>query len=253
MSAYQFGSGVLFGTPLTTASGVAIPNPTPVQFGVLQDVTLDFSFDIKELFGQYQYAVAVGRGKGKSTGKAKFAQINGGLLNSLFFGQTLVAGGVSDVVDTTGTAIPGTPFQITVTPPNTGTWAVDLGVKTTAGLPLTKVASAPTTGQYSVAAGVYTFASADTGTTVFINYQYTYTSTTAQTQTINNVLMGQAPTFQAEFFTTYGGKNLSMTFLNCIGTKLAFATKLDDFMIPEFDFSMFAGTSGFVKISTTDI
>lgn len=235
-----FGSGVLVGTALTDASGNAIANPTPIQFGVLQECSVDFSFDIKELFGQYQFPVAVGRGKGKITGKAKFAQMNGLTMNSLFFGQTLVAGILSEVIDTVGTAIPTTPFQITPTVPSSGTWTVDLGVIGPNGLPYKRVASAPTTGQYSVAAGVYTFAAADVGLIVKISYQYTATSTVAQKLTVNNVLMGQAPQFRADLYMPFNGKNFVLTLPANISSKLSIATKLDDFLVPEFDFSGFA-------------
>ncbi len=67
-----FGSGVLIATP----SGA---NATPVQFGALQDVSLDFSFASKQLFGQYQFPIAFARGEGKISGKAKFANIDGPL------------------------------------------------------------------------------------------------------------------------------------------------------------------------------
>lgn len=244
MSQYQFGSGVLIGTPLTDATGAAIANPTPIQFGALQDVSIDISSENKTLHGQNQFPLAVGRGKAKVSGKAKFAQINGLILNSLFFGQTVSNGIAADFIDTTGTAIPTTPFTITPTPPSSGTWAYDLGVKNASGLPMTRVSGSPTTGQYSVAAGVYTFAAADTGLTVFISYGYTATSTSAVKSTVSNVLMGQAPTFQADFFTTYNGKNLTFKLYSCVATKLTFATKLDDFMIPEFDFEAFANSAG---------
>lgn len=238
-----FGSGVLVGTALTDAYGAPLAAATPVQFGIVQDVNVDFSFDVKELFGQYQFPVAIGRGKGKITGKAKFAQMNGIMLNSLFFGQTLVSGTLSEVIDTVGTAIPATPFTITPTVPGSGTWAIDLGVVNSAGVPLTRVVSGPTTGQYSVAAGVYTFAAADTTNVVRISFQYTATSTVAKKLTINNVLMGQAPTFRADLLLPYGGKNFVMTLPSCTGTKFAVATKLDDFTIPELDFSAFADAS----------
>jgi hypothetical protein len=244
MAQFTFGSGVLWGTPLTDATGATISNPTPIQFGTLQDCSVDISGDVKELYGQNQFAVAVGRGKAKIAGKAKFAQINGTLFNSLFFGQTVTSGILSDYYDTTGSAIPLTPFTITPTPPSTGTWTVDLGVRNAGGLPMTRVASAPTTGQYSVSAGVYTFAAADTGLTVFINYQYTATSTTAVKSTVQNVLMGYAPTFRADLFMPYSGKSLILTLPSCISTKLTFATKLDDFQISELDFSAFADASG---------
>ena len=251
MPQYAFGAGALIGTPTQDAFGTAIANPTPIQFGVLQDVSVDMSFDVKELYGQNQFAVAVGRGKGKITGKAKFAQINGLILNSLFFGQTLATGTLTDVIDTTGSVIPGTPFQITPTVPGSGTWAVDLGVKNASGQPMTRVISGPTTGQYSVSAGVYTFATADAGLTVFISFQYTATSTIARKSTVQNVLMGYAPTFRCDLYSPYGGKALTISLPNCIGTKLTFATKQDDFMIPEFDFSAFADGSGNVMTYST--
>jgi hypothetical protein len=238
-----FGSGILVGTALTDAFGNALTAPTPIQLGVMQAASVDFSFDIKELLGQYQFPVAVARGKGKIAGKATFAQLNGLTLNSLFFGQTLAAGTLSEVIDTSGTAIPGTPFAITPTVPGSGTWTVDLGVIGANGLPMTKVVTGPATGQYSVASGVYTFAAADIGQVVRISYQYTATSTVARKLTVNNVLMGQAPQFRTDLLLPYNGKNFVLTLPACISSKLTVATKLDDFTIPEFDFSGFADSS----------
>jgi hypothetical protein len=244
MALYNFGAGALFGTPLTDAFGAAIANPSPVQFGVLQDVSVDISFDTKELFGQNQFPVAVGRGKGKISGKAKFAQLNGLMVNTLFFGQTLAAGIIADVVDTIGAAIPTTPFTITPTVPNAGTWANGLSVANASNVPMRRVASAPVTGQYSVSAGVYTFAAADVGLIVYISYQYTAASTVAQKSTIANVAMGYAPTFKCDLYNAYSGKALMLTLNSCLATKLMLATKLDDFMISEFDFSAFADVNG---------
>ena len=244
MSQFLFSTGALWGTPLTDASGNNITNPSPVQFGTLQDCSVDFSFDTKLLHGQKYFAEAVGRGKGKINGKAKFAQINGATLNSLFFGQVMTSGIVNNVYDVIGQAIPATPFTVTVVPPNSGTWAYDLGVRDANGLTMTRVASAPATGQYSVAAGVYTFAAADTGKVVFINYNYTATSTTAKKINIINMPMGYAPSFQADFMLPFSGKFLMLKLANCIGSKFAFATKQDDFTIPEFDFEAFADPAG---------
>jgi hypothetical protein len=244
MSQYVFGAGVIWATPLQDAYGNAIATPTPIQLAVSQEISLDVSFDTKMLYGQNQFPVAVGRGKGKVSGKAKFAQVNGASLNSLFFGQTLSNGIVSNVYDTTGTAIPTTPYQITPTVPSSGTWSADLGVRNASGRPMTRVASAPATGQYSVAAGVYTFAAADTGLTVFISYQYTAASTVATKSTVLNVPMGYAPVFQADIYVPYQGKSLQITMFNAIASKLSFQTKLDDFMVPEIDFDGFANAAG---------
>jgi hypothetical protein len=235
----NFGSGTLFGTALTDAFGNALATPTPILLGVLQDCSIDLSFDVKELYGQNQFPVAVGRGKGKVAGKAKFAQLNGLTINTLFFGQTLAAGTLSDVYDTTGVAAAAT---ITPTVPSSGTWTRDLGVMT-GGIPMKRVASAPAIGQYSVTAGVYTFNASQTGT-LFISYQYTATSTIAQKSTVQNVPMGYAPTFSADFYNAYQGKALTVTLNSCISTKLTLATKLDDFLISEFDFSAFADANG---------
>jgi hypothetical protein len=243
MAQFLFGSGILWGTPLTNASGATMTTPSPVQFGVLQDVSVDISFDTKMLYGQSQFAVAAGRGKGHIAGKAKFAQLNGAILNGLFFGQTVTAGLLSDVYDTSGTAIPTTPFQITPTVPNSGTWTQDLGVRDANNLPLTRVASAPATGQYSVAAGVYTFASADSGSVVFINFQYTASSSVARKSSVSNLAMGPAPTFRCDLFAPYGSKQLVLTISQCVCTKLMLATKMEDFVVPEFDFQGFSDGS----------
>jgi hypothetical protein len=244
MAQYSFGSGVLWGIPTADANGTAIANPTPVQFGVLQDVSVDLGFETKLLYGQNQFPVSAGRGKGKISGKAKFAQVNGALFNSLFFGQTMTSGIIADVYATSGIAIPATPFQITVTPPNSGTYSFDLGVRDANGVPMTRVASAPATGQYSQSGAIYTFAAADTGKIVYINYQYTASSTTAKKIGVINLPMGYAPTFRAELSIPYNGQSLIMTLPNCIANKLQFGTKLDDFTIPEFAWDSFADSAG---------
>lgn len=244
MSQYSFGAGVLWGVPLTDATGTAVTNPTPSRFGALQNVSIDFSSSIKELHGSQSFALAVGRGKSSVTGKAQMANISSRMYNNLYFGQTLSNGIYADYFDTTGTAIPGTPYQITPTVPSSGTWATDLGVTDANGVPYVRVTSSPTTGQYSVAAGVYTFAAADTTNVVFISFQYTATSTSAKKIAVANVTMGYAPTFRADFLMPYNGKNLTLSFGSCISSKLSFPSKLDDFMISDFEFSAFADSNG---------
>lgn len=69
--------------------------------------------------------------------------------------------------------IPAAPWQVTAGQPY-GTWGQDDGVTfATGGAALTKVASSPATGQYSVTGvGIYSFAAADAGRSVLINYSY---------------------------------------------------------------------------------
>lgn len=234
---YIFGSGTGWCTPLTDYTGAAIVTPTPFLVAGMQDISLDLSADLKMLYGSSSYAIAIGRGKQKFDVKAKNAQVTARIWNNIFFGMPLAAGIKTTVFDAVGAAIPATPFQITPTVPNSGTWVYDLGVRDINNLSYARVVSGPTTGQYSVAAGVYTFATADTGKTVFIDYSYTATSTVAQKMSILNPIMGQAPTFQFDMTIPYSGNNFSLTLNSCVATKMSIGTKLDDFTLPEFDFS----------------
>lgn len=236
---FIFGAGEFFAVPLVDGNGNAITTPTPVKIGAVQEIGLDFSGDLKELYGQNQFALTIARGKVKVSGKVKGAQINGGALNSLFFGQTMTPGTMGAVyTDLTGQAIPATPFTLVATPPGAGAWLADLGVVDALGVPMVRVSSAPASGQYSVAAGSYVFAAADIGRQVFVNYSYTGTSATAQKISVKNIAMGAAPTFKAYLQTTYQGKRALVVLYSAVSSKLnMFATKLDDFSIPEFDFS----------------
>ena len=240
-----FGSGAVWGTPTTDAFGAPIANPTPVPLGVMRDVSVDISFDVKQLYGQNQFPVAVARGKGKIDCKAKFAQINGQTLNSLFFGQSLATGAVGSYRDLIGSAVPANaPYTITPTIPGGGAWTVDLGVLDSNAIPMICVATAPATGQYSVSNGTYTFAAADAGRTVFVSFGYTATSTVAKKSVISNLAMGSAPTFRVDLQHSYSNKGLSLSLYCCMSTKLSIGSKQDDFLIPEMDFSAFADPIG---------
>lgn len=238
-----FGAGTLWGTPLLDSTGAAIANPTPLKLGVLQEVTLDIEFAQKELYGGNQFPVAIGRGAGKVSGSAKAAQINGAVWGSLLFGQSVTTGSLlGDYQDTAGALIPTTPFQVTPTMPGSGTWSADLGVLDENANPMTRVASSPATGQYSVAAGVYTFASADTGKKVFISSRYTATVTGANKQTVLSQPMGYSPSFAVDLLMNYQGQQLTVHLYNATSAKLNMQTKVDDFLIPQFDFDAFADT-----------
>lgn len=242
----MFGAGDFFAVPLTDANGNSISNPTPIQIGSMQEMSLDFSGELKELYGSKQFAMAVARGKVKTTGKFKGAQIHGAALNSLFFGTGVTAGTMHAInTDSVGALIPTTPFTITVTAPNSGTIVDDLGVLDSSAVPMTRVASAPTTGQYSYAAGVYTFAAADVGKRVFINYRYSYALSSAKRISLNNVAMGQTPSFKAYMQTTFQGKRALVILESVVSTKLQLlSTKQDDFSVPSVDFSAQADSSG---------
>lgn len=233
---YSFGSGTLIGTRSDIAGA------TPINFGLVQEVTLDASFNTKEAYGQNQFPVAIARGTGKMTGKAKSLRISGLAFANLFFGVTPSAGQIATSFGEAGVIPAATAYTITVA--NSETWTQDQGVLyAVTGIPMTRVASGPTIGQYSVAAGVYTFAAADEGVAVVLNYNYTITAT-GQQLAVTNQLLGTTPTFGINFYTTFQGKAFNVQAPNCVSSKLSIATKLEDYVYPEFDFSIFANPAG---------
>jgi hypothetical protein len=237
-----FGAGQLFFTPTISTSGLAVTNPTPVNFANLQDISIDISSSEKPLYGQYQFPIATARGEAKCTGKAKIARISGSLFN-VFLGQTITSGSQNIVVYQEAAIVPGTPFKV-ITKNNT-TFLSDLGVTYTNNIALTRASSPSTIGQYSVdSTGGYTFNTLDATASVLISYVYTYTAANSNIITIQNQLMGQSPFFQMTLSGQYGGKNTVYTFNRVTSTKLSFATKLSDWTIPEIDFSMSVDDSG---------
>jgi hypothetical protein len=155
---------------------------------------------------------------------------------------TPVAGQVATSFAEAGTVAASSPYNVTVA--NAATFVDDDGVLYAAsGLPLTKVGSAPGAGQYSVASGVYTFNSADAGKNVLTSYTYTL-SGSGQKLTVTNQLLGTTPTFQALFYTTFQAQAVTLKLNNCTSSKLSFHSKLEDFVLPEFDFSCFADAAG---------
>jgi hypothetical protein len=231
-----FGSGTLWGVPSTT-------NSTPAKLAALQSVSLDIAFSTKELFGQHNFPLTVARGTGKIGLKASSAAFQARAFNDLFFNGALNSGKLAVALDEAGT-IPAAAGPYTVLVSNSADFVSDLGVidKMTGSL-MKRVAAAPATGEYSVAAGTYTFAAADTGKAVLISYQYTVAAS-GQTLIIAQQLIGAAPKFKAVLSTKYDGQQIDLQLNACVATKLSFATKQEDFAIPDFEFSAFADDSG---------
>ncbi|WP_018610250.1 hypothetical protein [Uliginosibacterium gangwonense] len=248
-----FGSGELFAQMIRDAAGNVITNPTPIRIAGLQELSLDFSGELKEFYGQNRYALATAMGKVKTTGKMKGALINGLALNNLFFGNNMATGTMKALyADTNGIAIPSsTPYTITTTPLNSGTFIEDLGVVNANGQTMVKVAASPVSGQYSVdASGNYVFAAADAGLQVYRSYSYSYSLASAKQITLNNIAMGQAPQIKIAYLAQYQGKKCLVELESITSTKLhMFSAKSDDFSVPEIDFSASTDAAGF-KLGT---
>lgn len=243
MTQYNFGTGQLHGTLSTGAS--------PLRFAALQDVSIDFSGDIKQLHGQYQFPLDVARGKTKIEGKIGSGNVDVEQFNSFFFGQTVSTGEVKQV-NNEAASVPGTPFTVTVS--NAANFRQDLGVYfASTGAPLKQVPSAPAAGQYSVnsTTGVYTFNATDTLKDVLISYLYA-SSATGQTLEIGNPLMGFTPKFQLIASQLHNGKTFTVVLYQVVVDKLSLPLKMDDYTITEMGFQAQANPAGIVGyISTT--
>lgn len=237
-----FGSGIIWAYPSGAQTGT---NVTPCEIGTMQTAKLEFTADIKSLFGLWSFPVDSAIGKRMIKGSAAFAQFEGSTWNNLMFGSssTAVAGAAQITSYREAGSIPAsTPYTVTVS--NSAHFVQDGGVLFTTGQPLVAVASGPIAGQYTVSAGVYTFAAADEGKAVLITYSYSST-TDGQTFTITNTAMGSGPIVGLQLLFPYESASFASLdrgiFLpNVRFGSLSLATKLDDFTEENTTFEAFA-------------
>ncbi len=243
MSMFSFGAGLLI------ATRTDIANQTPLPFGTLQDVSVEFSGTNKDLFGRKRFPVLTQAGQAKIQCKAKSGELSANLFNSVFFGGTVTAGQTA-MADSEKVVVPIAPGPYTAVVANAATFIADEGVfyasGANAGLPLKRGTGAPANaGEYSVdvATGTYTFAAADTGAAVFVTYTYGVAGS-GQKITLVNPVLGTAPIFAVALMTQAntptGIKTAVLNLRACISSKLSLATKIEDFTVPELDFSAMA-------------
>ncbi len=226
-----FGAGALWGNRTdVTGSGIG-----PDQFGILQDVQIDWDWQTKELWGQFQFPVDIARGQGKISGKAKFARIFGAIYGDLFFGQIPATGQLTVSENEAATVPATTPYTVTVG--NAASYVDDLGVfyatGASAGNRFTRVTTPSAAGQYSV--------------NLATSYLYNISSS-GKKLVLTNQLMGYTPTFKATFYTTKTTQStpagMTLVLNACTAMKLSLPSKTDDYEIQEFDFSAFADATG---------
>jgi hypothetical protein len=246
MAGFSFGAGSLYGIKTVAAGSVA----TPVKFAGFQEGSIEMTGTVKEAYGQYTFPIAVAKGTSKTTGKLKQVIIQGGAYSDLFFGgsnvrDAPVANQMYIAEDEAATIPSQTTYTVTAT--HGATFLQDLGCfNATTGAQMTCILTGPTVaGTYEVsAAGVYTFSAADAAVPVTLNYAYTLT--TGHTLSVYNQLLGVTPSWQCWFRTQYLTKQVVFKFMKCVSSKLSFATKLEDFMMPEMDFAYFADDNNLV-------
>ena len=237
----KFGAGVLIATTRTDSQGNLLAVPAPYRIGILQDISTDFSFEGKTLYGANQFAVDRGRGKAKLAFSAKTADINATALAALHFGVTPTVGVKLPVIDFAVTAA----LTVTISPPGGGTFVADLGVQDTSGTPFTRTSAAPGVGQYSLAGAVYTLNAADVGKALLISYEYSGASGGVIVP-MTNQLMGYSPSFSAILFNDSKGSKLAVKLTNCQSDKLSLPFKNEDFVIADFGWEAFDDGTGSV-------
>jgi len=244
---FVFGPGVAWAQVATLLDGSTAVLPQPTRFDVLQSLALDFTFTTKELFGNNSFPEAIGIGNTKLSGKIVNGRMNSAALWSAAFGypSNPSTGYNLMAISEAGTVPAVSTYVINTT--NKATWTKDWGVRyTNTGAYLTPVTGgSEALGKYSVASGVYTFAAADANAKVLIDYEYTPASG-GKTIAVSNFLQGQITLFGLRYQGVFKGLSVGIWVPNSVSSKFAFATKQQDFIMPEFDFVAYAGPDGSV-------
>ena len=231
-----FGAGRFFGINNVT-------NPTPMRPYLVQDQSVTFKRDVKDIYGENQLAADVASGTLGVTGKVTFGTSNARLFADLLFAD---AGGIGQINESDGElgVVAGTtPYIVTVA--NSATWTVDLGVIAVAtGARYARVASgAEIAGaSYSVAAGVYTFASGDEGKQMKISYLYGVAGT-GETVTLTNQKQGKVGNFTSVMVFPWGTEQDVLTLNSCLLSDTEISSKMADYAKPTLGFSAACDTT----------
>lgn len=189
----QYNVGMLYALP-------SVANPTPVPFAILSGIKISTKQAKEYINGNMETAFDAGGGKVEHDIQIDNMDFRASMVGLLLAGATTATGTIMPVQSEAAT-VPTTPFQYTAA--QTATFVEDAGVLDfTAGKWLTRVASGPTTGQYSVSgSGQYTFAGADTGHNVAINYSFSTTG--GFTTTYNNRAMTASVGYKLRCYNQY--------------------------------------------------
>lgn len=244
-----FGVGALWGQRVDV-NGAPI-GIGPHQFAILQDTSVEFDFEEKDLYSQLGFPIDSARGKGKVSTKSKVARIYTALYADIFFGETFSSGEVN--VSQNELVTLGAAGLYTVA--HAAAMIADLGVFIDAGgqtFLQYAPSTAPSNTQYgvTVTTGVYTFNTSIAGTVLAISY--VYTDAGGFEFTIHNNLMGFTPTFQATLYhnnpTLRSTGQMTLRLNTCISTRLTFPTRVGEYAIPDFDFMAIGDGSNVVGV-----
>lgn len=237
---YRFGSGQAWAFP---NAGDLSATPTPRRLFTMQEFSIAFSGDIKELFAEEQFPETIAIGKRKIAITAKVGRWNTDAMNDIFFSGTRSVGmDVAQVNEAfTVPAVSTYTYQVI----DHTTFVEDLGVTYTTGQPFNLVGSLTGAGQYQVApsTGTYTFDSADASSNGLVSYLQASAST-GVTLEIDAELMGYGPQCQVIFRMYFRGQSIIAVLNAVVWNDLSFASKIDDFTITDLKGAAFQDQNG---------
>ena len=195
---FGFGSGLLYPRRTDIAAQGAM------RFGAFQELSMDFSGDLKEMYGSFQYAIDVARGKSKIECKAKTGAISGALFNAIYFGGTVQAGQTL------------TAFQEAATVPAPITLATNASTASGLTLPFTSTAGVaigqPVTGA-NIAVGSYV-ASLVANTSVTLNQAISGTVASGASIVFGpGVTVANSATYVADLTVRYATSGTPLTYV----------------------------------------
>jgi len=245
---YLFGAGRLIASPISSTGTLQ----SPVVFGTLQDVMIDFKVDIKELWGNRRWPEYAVDGKGSIDITAKAAKIFAAQFALAFGATTSQGGGYAQAADEAH-VVPATPYQFNLSNTPATTLGLPLVTAVVSGVQVeytVLTSGSAVAGQSCVLAGSQlTFAAGDTGITVLCTYFYSHTNANDFTISITNPLIASATYFQLAVMqqTNNAGNNtpsqLTIILNRCLSPGLKLDFKVDDFVIPDFNAKAFADGS----------
>lgn len=241
---FWFDSGTLWARPLIDGRRVPQADLTPIRLGNLKGIELNIDMELNEARTTQQFKANMATGEKTIRGSASLGAFSARAINQLYFGEQAAAGARLIQNDDRST-LAGSPFEITPTVPQSGTWESDLGAcLTTDGTVLKRVAGSPGAGEYSVAAGVYTFNTAEDTKEVSISFVYDISG--GEKLSVLNQHKDLAASFELILQGRYNDKQVTWILNKVVADAFSLPSSSESFLIQDFEFEAIADLNGVV-------
>lgn len=212
-------------------------NPTPRKVGVIQEVSIEVKSEIKELYGERQYAEDSATGNSSISGKYKSGEFDPAWVNDVLLNGVRTTGmlqlvrGEEQTIATAATTVTGA-----------ADFSEDYGVVYAAtGQEFKRVAATPAIGEYAVneTTGVYAFNAGENGVKVL--HTYLKETVGGETYTVNNPLAGDTVQCSLLLYKTSRAQTqFGLRLARAAFESLSFGFKLNEYAMPEGSFKGFA-------------